>query len=75
VSFRRRLALRNRFAYFSDSAAGAFILNVTYGYNIEPHGEDPLVRLANHALKQFSEATVPGAWLVDLIPACKFPVF
>lgn len=57
------------FAY--DSAAGAFILNVTYGYSIEPHGEDPLVRLANHALEQFSEAAMPGPWLVDMIPACK----
>ncbi|KAJ5160072.1 uncharacterized protein N7482_007076 [Penicillium canariense] len=53
-------------------AAGAFILRVTYGYNIEPHGEDPLVRLADHALKLFSEAAVPGAWLVDLIPALKY---
>ncbi|KAJ5148560.1 hypothetical protein N7448_000138 [Penicillium atrosanguineum] len=54
------------------SAAGAFILNVIYGYNIEPHGEDPLVRLADLALSQFSEAIAPGAWLVDLIPALKY---
>jgi hypothetical protein len=57
------------------SAAGAFILNVIYGYNIEPHGEDPLVRLADLALTQFSEAIAPGAWLVDLIPACELTMF
>jgi hypothetical protein len=54
------------------SAAGAFILNVTYGYQVEPRGEDPLVQLANHGLCQFAKATVPGAWLVDLIPARTF---
>lgn len=54
------------------SASGAFILTITYGYNIEPRGEDPLVRLANLAVKKFSEAAVPGAWLVDFIPACRF---
>ncbi|KAJ6012917.1 hypothetical protein N7499_012482 [Penicillium canescens] len=56
-------------------AVSAFILNITYGYNIEPHGEDPLVRLADHALKQFSVAVFPGAWLVDLIPACFMLIF
>ena len=54
------------------SEAGAFILKITYGYNIEPHGEDPLVSLADLALQQFSNAIVPGAWLVDLIPACEY---
>ncbi|KAJ5857675.1 hypothetical protein N7455_008569 [Penicillium solitum] len=54
------------------SASGAFILTITYGYNIEPRGEDPLVRLANLAVKKFSEAAVPGAWLVDFIPALKY---
>jgi len=49
-------------------------LKITYGYNIEPHNEDPLVNLADLALQQFSKAVVPGAWLVDMIPACKFPL-
>ncbi|KAJ5602268.1 hypothetical protein N7510_011802 [Penicillium lagena] len=48
--------------------AGAFILKVTYGYNVEPHGEDPLVGLAELALQQFSKAIIPGAWLVDHVP-------
>lgn len=46
------------------------ILKLAYGYTIEPHGSDPLVDLADEALLQFSAAAVPGAWLVDTIPAC-----
>ncbi len=56
--------------YAYQSEDGAFILKITYGYNIEPHGDDPLVSLADLALQQFSNAIVPGAWLVDMIPAC-----
>lgn len=49
--------------------AGAIILKLAYGYTIEPHEQDPLVDLADRALVQFSAAAVPGAWLVDTIPA------
>jgi hypothetical protein len=52
--------------------AGAIILKIIYGYTIEPHKGDPLVDLIEEALVQFSLATVPGAWLVDIIPACVF---
>ncbi|KAJ5924644.1 hypothetical protein N7466_008831 [Penicillium verhagenii] len=54
------------------TAAGAFVLKITYGYEIVPHGADPLVNLADLALEQFSKAVVPGAWLVDMIPALKY---
>ncbi|KAJ5761024.1 hypothetical protein N7520_008180 [Penicillium odoratum] len=54
------------------TAAGAFVLKITYGYDIVPHGRDPLVSLADLALDQFSLAVVPGAWLVDMIPALKY---
>ncbi|KAH8897936.1 cytochrome protein [Thozetella sp. PMI_491] len=54
------------------SEAGAIILKITYGYNIEPHGADPLVDIADEALAQFSASTVPGAWLVDTIPLLKY---
>jgi hypothetical protein len=50
------------------SEAGAIILNIAYGYTIEPHKTDPLVNIADNALEQFSAATVPGAWMVDLFP-------
>jgi|SRR5579871_3345059 len=49
--------------------AGAIILKLTYGYNIEPHKEDPLVNLIEKALGHLTRAVSPGAWLVDIIPA------
>ncbi|KAI9375047.1 cytochrome P450 [Aspergillus egyptiacus] len=51
--------------------AGAVILKIAYGYNIEPHGSDPLVDLANEALANFSAAGTPGAWMVDTMPFLK----
>lgn len=52
--------------------AGAIILKIAYGYTVEPHKADPLVDIADKALAQFSAATVPGAWMVDTIPARAF---
>ena len=49
--------------------AGAIILKLAYGYDIEPHKEDPLVKLAEDAMEQFSLASVAGAWVVDFLPA------
>ncbi|KAJ5594389.1 uncharacterized protein N7459_000597 [Penicillium hispanicum] len=60
------------FLHHTRTAAGAFILKIIYGYNIQPHSEDPLVALADLALQQFSHALVPGVWLVDIIPALKY---
>ncbi|KAJ8112006.1 hypothetical protein ONZ43_g5491 [Nemania bipapillata] len=45
---------------------------MVYGYTIDPHKIDPLVSIADEALEQFADATVPGAWLVDIIPALKY---
>ncbi|CEL08495.1 hypothetical protein ASPCAL11644 [Aspergillus calidoustus] len=50
---------------------GAVILKIAYGYDIDPHGRDPLVALANEALENFSVAGTPGAWIVDTIPLLK----
>lgn len=47
------------------------ILNIAYGYRVEPFGRDHLVHITNEALDEFGKATVPGAWIVDVIPACK----
>ncbi|CAJ2510785.1 Uu.00g064100.m01.CDS01 [Anthostomella pinea] len=52
--------------------AGAIILKIAYGYTVETHREDPLVDTADRAIRQFSEAVVPGAWLVDSIPALRY---
>ena len=51
--------------------AGAVILKIAYGYTIEPHKHDPLVDIAKTAMEHFSIAGTPGAWLVDIIPACR----
>ena len=48
--------------------AGAVILKIAYGYNIEPHGSDPLVTLVNDAMEDFSLAAAPGKWIVDTVP-------
>lgn len=48
--------------------AGAVILNIAYGYRVEPFKRDPLVHCANVALDHFAKAARPGAWLVDVIP-------
>ncbi|KAE8374971.1 cytochrome P450 [Aspergillus bertholletiae] len=52
--------------------AGAVILKIAYGYNIEPNGRDPLVDLANESMEGFSAAAIPGTWLVDTIPLLKY---
>ncbi|PLN82775.1 cytochrome P450 [Aspergillus taichungensis] len=51
--------------------AGAVILKIAYGYNIEPHGSDPLVMLVNDAMEDFSLAAAPGKWIVDTVPFLK----
>jgi len=45
------------------------MLSMLYGYTIEPHKPDPLVQEVDKLMEQFTEAIVPGKWLVDLIPA------
>ncbi|KAI1348904.1 cytochrome protein [Xylaria sp. FL0043] len=52
--------------------AAAIILKIVYGYTVESHKPDPLVELVDTVMEQFSAATVPGAWLVDIFPALKY---
>lgn len=47
-------------------------MKATYGYTTELHGADPLVDLVDEAMDQFSQAFVPGKWVVDLIPALEY---
>ncbi|KAF8655018.1 hypothetical protein AX16_003288 [Volvariella volvacea WC 439] len=47
--------------------AGAIILRISYGYQIQEK-EDPFVTLADVAMEQFSAATAPGGFLVNLVP-------
>jgi hypothetical protein len=48
--------------------AGAVILRITYGYTPNAQGRDPLVDLAGKTMEGFAEASVPGKWIVDVIP-------
>jgi hypothetical protein len=52
--------------------AGSVILKITYGYTTAARGNDPLVDLARKTLDQFTEAVVPGKWMVDILPFCKW---
>lgn len=44
------------------------ILRISHGYEVKEHN-DPFVEIADRATEQFSLATAPGGFLVDLIPA------
>jgi hypothetical protein len=55
-----------------DRAAGGLILRLSYGYVVDPHGNDYLVDLAERAIREFALAFTPGMWMVDSIPACKY---
>ncbi|GKU09673.1 unnamed protein product [Fusarium langsethiae] len=48
--------------------AGAVILKMTYGYSIEPHKSDPLVRLVERMVEGISIVVVPMKFLVDFLP-------
>jgi len=45
------------------------ILRISHGYEVK-ETNDPFVEIADKATQQFSLATAPGGYLVDLIPAC-----
>ena len=47
-------------------------LNIAYGYETKPDGEDELVSAVWEAMEQFALLHKPGAFLVDLIPALKY---
>jgi len=47
--------------------AGAIILRVAYGYEVEEEN-DPFVNIANTAMSNFNTCTAPGAFLVNQMP-------
>ncbi|KIP11879.1 hypothetical protein PHLGIDRAFT_124541 [Phlebiopsis gigantea 11061_1 CR5-6] len=51
--------------------AGAIILNLVYGYRVG-EGTDPIVDLVETAVEQFSQATTPGAFYVDMFPLLRY---
>lgn len=57
--------------HYMHREAGSVILKITYGYTAEAHGRDPFVDLAGATMKGFAEATIPGKWIVDILPFSK----
>lgn len=51
---------------------GAVILNIAYGYTIEPFHRDHMVHIINLALDHFARAATPGTWTVDIIPVHEY---
>lgn len=55
------------------STAGTIIFKVTYGYTVQEEN-DPFVELADKVMAMISIVATPGAFLVDVIPACETKV-
>ena len=55
--------------------AGAVILRMTYGYTPNARGPDPLVDMAEQAMRDVGLAAAPGKWTVDVLPFCKSRAF
>ncbi|KAJ7230278.1 cytochrome P450 [Mycena pura] len=51
--------------------AGGLILNVAYGIKVRPF-DDPYIELAEEAMHSVSVVSIPGSFLVDIIPALKY---
>ncbi|KAJ7665191.1 cytochrome P450 [Mycena polygramma] len=51
--------------------AGAIVLSIVFGYKANDK-HDPLVEVVDEAMSQFSEVTVPNAFLVDSFPFLRF---
>lgn len=51
----------------------SIILKISHGYSVKDN-DDPLVEMANRAMRNISVVTSPGRYLVDLIPMCMYIV-
>ncbi|KAF4450449.1 hypothetical protein F53441_6448 [Fusarium austroafricanum] len=52
--------------------ASAIMLQMTYGYVVEPKSSDPLAVLIERMMQDASTAAAPLTWAVDLIPALRY---
>ncbi|KAK0484843.1 cytochrome P450 [Armillaria novae-zelandiae] len=67
---KRILAHPENLSQHIRKTAGAIILHISHGYDIEEEN-DPFVILADRATDQFSVSTAPGGFLVNHIPALR----
>jgi hypothetical protein len=63
------LARREACSLLLFSSAGTIIVRIAYGYQAQ-HKEDPVVVLAEAAMRHFNRLRDPGLYLVDFIPLC-----
>jgi hypothetical protein len=54
---------------YEPRTAGAIILRISYGYEIE-ETNDPFIKMSDKAMEEFSLSASPGAFIVDVFPAC-----
>ncbi|KAM0198402.1 hypothetical protein ACHAPI_003925 [Fusarium lateritium] len=55
-----------------NQVSGSIMLRILYNYETDPSKNDPIVVTANLVMEDFSQATSPGAWMVDLIPWLRY---
>lgn len=51
---------------------GSMLLKMIYGYRMETEGPDPLVEINERLVDIFASVTLPGTWLVDMVPWLKY---
>ncbi|KAK7697636.1 hypothetical protein SLS64_013375 [Diaporthe eres] len=55
-----------------DIMIGSMLLKTIYGYRVETARPDPLVEINDRMVEIFASATLPGAWLVDILPWLRY---
>ncbi|KAJ7689941.1 cytochrome P450 [Mycena rosella] len=70
---RNILGTPEEFLHHVRRVVASIVLEISHGYKLE-EGNDPLMSLAEQAVTDFAEAVVPGRYLCDTIPICKWPV-
>ncbi|KIK45782.1 hypothetical protein CY34DRAFT_77296 [Suillus luteus UH-Slu-Lm8-n1] len=64
---KRVLAKPDRLQGHVRHTVGAIVLRISHGYEVKEN-DDPFIDLANRVTANGSEATEPGAFLVDILP-------
>ncbi|KAK7037967.1 cytochrome P450 [Favolaschia claudopus] len=67
----RLLETPEQFRAHINFITGAIALRITYGYTVRDE-TDPMLDLVNKVMDDFSQAIIPGAFLVDLLPILKY---
>ncbi|CCM05258.1 uncharacterized protein FIBRA_07468 [Fibroporia radiculosa] len=65
------LVMQTKGVLMGHRRIAAIIMRVTYGYEVEGE-KDKMINTSFEAMDNFSQATEPGAFMVDLIPALKY---